>query len=101
MEINWSIVVSIASLAITVFTIVYSNAKNQEHTNSRIDVVQNDIKHLSDKVEKHNKVIERVYELEGKADVFEQQIKVEQHRMDDAESDIRKINDRMTRRNAV
>lgn len=56
---------------------------------------------LEKKVDKHNNLIERMYELERKQDVLEQALKVEQHRMGDAEEDIKKINERMTRRNAI
>ena len=90
MQINWNILISIVSLAITVFTIVYSNAKNSEHTNGRIDVVQNDIKHLAEKVEQHNKVVERTYALEEKTAVLENQMKVEQHRMEDVEEELKR-----------
>lgn len=56
---------------------------------------------LEKKVDKHNNLIERMYEIEGKQEVLEQGLKVEQHRMRDAEEDIKKINERMTRRNAL
>ena len=104
MEINWGIAVSIASLLITVYTIIRTNAKTEEKTNAKIEIVQNDIKHLTSQVEKHNKVIERTYELEEKCAVLENRMKVEEHRMDDAEADIAKVNDRLTnttRRNAI
>lgn len=44
-----------------------------------------DIKALTRSVEKHNNVIERVYALETKADVFEEKMKVANHRIDDLE----------------
>lgn len=43
------------------------------------------IQQLEDKVEKHNKVIERVYNLEKDAAVFEEEIKVANHRIEDLE----------------
>ena len=46
---------------------------------------RNDITTLSTRVEKHNNVIERVYSLETKAAVFEEKMKVANHRLDDLE----------------
>lgn len=44
-----------------------------------------EIRSLTKEVEKHNNVIERVYSLETKADVFEEKMKVANHRIDDLE----------------
>jgi hypothetical protein len=43
------------------------------------------IEQLEKKVEKHNKVVERVYILEKDKAVFEEEIKVANHRIDDLE----------------
>lgn len=43
------------------------------------------IEQLEKKVEKHNKVIERVYQLEKQEAVMEEEIKVANHRIDDLE----------------
>ena len=40
---------------------------------------------LEKKVDKHNSVIERTYELERKADVIDEKMKVANHRLDDLE----------------
>jgi hypothetical protein len=50
-----------------------------------IDVIKNDIRALSNRVEAHNKIVERTYELERKSDVHEEQIKVANHRIEDLE----------------
>ena len=47
--------------------------------------ITEEIRHLTKEVEKHNNVIERVYVLETKADVFEEKMKVANHRIDDLE----------------
>jgi Na+/glutamate symporter len=44
------------------------------------------IQELEKKVEKHNKVIERVYELERHEAVVDEEIKVANHRINDLES---------------
>lgn len=43
------------------------------------------IQQLEEKVEKHNKVIERVYNLEKNEAVMEEEIRVANHRIDDLE----------------
>lgn len=85
MEINWGILVSLASLAITVFTIIRTNAKSEERMQGEINLVKNDIKHLSDRVERHNGVIERTYKIEQNQAVMEEEIKVANHRIADLE----------------
>ena len=40
---------------------------------------------LSERVEKHNQVIERVYSLEEKSSVQEEKLRVASHRIDDLE----------------
>lgn len=43
------------------------------------------IEQLEQRVEKHNKVVERVYELEKEKAVFEEDLKVANHRIQDLE----------------
>lgn len=45
------------------------------------------IEQLEKKVEKHNNVLERVYELEKNEAVIQEEIKVANHRIDDLEKD--------------
>lgn len=44
-----------------------------------------EIQNLTKEVEKHNRVVERVYDLETKANVFEEKMKVANHRIEDLE----------------
>ena len=48
-------------------------------------LIRKDISTLSDRVEKHNSVIERVYQLEKSKDVFDEKMRVANHRIDDLE----------------
>lgn len=43
------------------------------------------LEQLEKKVDKHNQVIERVYKLETDRDVFDEKIRVANHRIDDLE----------------
>ena len=40
---------------------------------------------LEAKVDKHNNLVERIYDLEARADVAEERMKVANHRLDDLE----------------
>lgn len=61
-----------------------SKATDQE-MHSDILLIRKDISTLSERVEKHNSVIERVFKLEQGAAVQTEQIKVVNHRIDDLE----------------
>lgn len=52
---------------------------------SHLAIIDLEIKTLSDRVEKHNGVIERTYKLEQDSAVQAEQIKVANHRIDDLE----------------
>ena len=62
------------------------------------------LEQLEKKVDKHNNLIERMFNLEGKVEVIEEKQDVANHRIDDLEEDSKKTNDKllnMTRRNGI
>jgi len=101
MQIDLSIIVSIAVGLCTIITFIRTNEKSKNETNSKIDILRNDVKHLSDRVEKHNQMVERTYKLEQETAVLKEEMKVEQHRTQDLEEGLEKISDRITERKAV
>lgn len=58
---------------------------SDEKIQGEINVIKTEIQTLSNRVEAHNKVIERTYALERRADVLEEKAKVANHRIDDLE----------------
>lgn len=50
-------------------------------TNYKIEV-------LTRKVQEHNNLVTRTYELEAKAKVLDQRVKVQEHRMEDIEKEV-------------
>ena len=60
-----------------------SAAQRERAESNRLIVYR--LEQLETKVDKHNNVIERVYNLEKDADVIKEQIKVANHRIDDIE----------------
>ena len=59
------------SLIGTIITVLTANRKSQAEIQAQITVIQHDIKTLSDRVEKHNNMIERTYNLETRVSVLE------------------------------
>jgi len=57
----------------------------KQETSGAFDLIRKDITQLSDRVEKHNSVIERTYQLEKRAEVMEEKQRVANHRIDDLE----------------
>jgi hypothetical protein len=60
-----------------------SAAQRERAESNRLIVYR--LEQLETKVDKHNNVIERTYQLEKDADVFKEQIKEANHRIDDIE----------------
>ena len=73
-----SIIVGVLALAGTLVGSLISNNKTQALVTYRLQ-------QLEDKVNKHNNLVERMYNLEEKQMVMEEQIKVANHRIKDIE----------------
>lgn len=56
---------------------------------SGIRLITYRIEQLEKKVEKHNNLVERTYELEGKCKVYDEQFKVSNHRICNLEEDVK------------
>ena len=77
--IDWTaVIVGILSLLGTAGGSIVSVMTENRLTNYKIE-------ELRKEVEKHNKVVERVYNLEKGAEVTEEKIKVANHRIEDLE----------------
>lgn len=74
------------SLAGVIITVKSGNKKTAEQMKAQTDITLYRIDQLEKKVEKHNNVIERVYELEKNEAVFSEEIEVANHRIKDLES---------------
>lgn len=75
---NETVIVALLSLAGTMAGSLGGILTANRLTNYRIQ-------QLEEKVEKHNKVIERVYNLEKHEAIIDEEIKVANHRIDDLE----------------
>ena len=77
---------TIISTAITMIsTLLVCLVNNHYQAKGTRTLIEYKIEELSKKVEKHNRVIERVYSLEQNQAVICEQIKVANHRIEDLE----------------
>ena len=79
------IAVALITLAGVIITVVMGNRKTSKDIKSQTDLTIYRIDQLEKKVEKHNQVVERVYILEKRDAVEEEEIKVINHRIADLE----------------
>ena len=74
---------------LTLLGVIYTVRKQHDVTveelKFEIRTIKQDIKDLETKQDKHNQVVERVYELEKVAEVLEERQKTANHRIDDLE----------------
>lgn len=79
------IAVALITLAGVIITVVAGNKSTKKDIKANADLTIYRIDQLEKKVEKHNQVVERVYVLERKDAVEEEEIKVINHRISDLE----------------
>ena len=77
-----TIISSYISAAVTLIVCLISNHSQSEKTRA---LMEYKIDELTKRVDKHNNVVERMYALEEKMSVHEEQIKVANHRIEDLE----------------
>ena len=72
---------------ITVHLEEIKDAQNDSKTQiqNEIEMVKYQLSELTKRVEKHNNVIERTYELEKRTEIQEEKIRVANHRIEDLE----------------
>ena len=75
-----AIIVAGFSLLGTLAGAYFSNKKSAALISYRLE-------QLEQKVAKHNSLVERMYSLETRADVFEEKMRVANHRIEDLEHD--------------
>lgn len=84
-----SIIASLMTGGLTLLGVIYTVRKQHDVTveelRFEIRTIKKDINDLEEKQDKHNQVVERVYELEKVAEVLEERQKTANHRIDDLE----------------
>ncbi len=77
-----TIISSVIAAAVTLLVCVINNSQQAARTRNLLDYK---LEQLTKRVDKHNNVIERTYELEKRTDIQEEQIRVANHRIADLE----------------
>ena len=89
MDMTAALISAGAAILVCLINNFYMDRRREAKAETDFEVLKatitEEIRHLTKEVEKHNNVIERVYALETKADVFEEKMKVANHRIDDLE----------------
>lgn len=75
----------VAIMVCTINNYYQHKAVKQQHDKT-IGLIEYRLEQLQKKVEAHNNLVERMYEIEAKADVYEEKIKVVNHRIEDLEN---------------
>lgn len=84
-----TIIAALISAAAAILICMINNSHQrktaQEQHKTTIALIEYKLDQLTAKVEKHNSVVERTYELERRVEVDEEKLKVANHRIDDLE----------------
>lgn len=80
-----SLIAAGAALLVCLINNWYMDKRHSEKEAATIAVISTKLEDLTKQVEKHNGVLERVYQLEADADLLDERIKVANHRIDDLE----------------
>lgn len=73
-----TIISSVIAAAVTLLVCIINNSQQAARTRNLLDYK---LEELTKRVDKHNNVIERTYELEKRTDIQEEQIKVVNNRI--------------------
>lgn len=80
-----SLIAAAAAIFVCLLNNWYMDKRHSEKEAATIAVISTKLEDLTRQVEKHNGVLERVYQLEADADLLDERIKVANHRIDDLE----------------
>ena len=80
-----SLIAAGAALLVCLINNWFMDKRRSEKEAATIAVISTKLEDLTKQVEKHNGVLERVYQLEADADLLDERIKGANHRIDDLE----------------
>lgn len=81
-----AIITGIVAIMVCMINNHYQNKATKQQHDKTISLIEYRLKELEQKVNKHNNLVERVYELEKVADVYEEKMDVANHRISDLEN---------------
>ena len=80
-----SIITGVVGIVVCMINNAFQQKRANEQHNTTIALIEYKLDQLTQKVEKHNGVVERLYVVERKLDVDEEKISVANHRIEDLE----------------
>jgi hypothetical protein len=80
-----SIITGVVAIIVCMINNHFQSIKQTKAHNDNIVLISYRLEQLEQKVDKHNNIIERTYNLENKADLLEEKIIVANHRLSDLE----------------
>lgn len=81
-----SLISALSAIVVCMINNHFQNQKVQKAHNDNIVLISYRLEQLEQKVDKHNNLIERTYELERKTSVLEEKQAVANHRINDLEA---------------
>lgn len=81
-----SLISALSAIVVCMINNHFQNQKVQKAHNDNIVLISYRLEQLEHKVDKHNNLIERTYELERKTSVLEEKQAVANHRLNDLEA---------------
>ena len=81
-----AIITGIVAIVVCMLNNIYQSRAVKNQHEKTIALIDYKLEELTKRVDKHNNVVERVYELEQKLEVQEERIRVANHRIDDLEN---------------
>ena len=81
-----ALITAAVTIAVVIITNNYQNRRIIQLMEIKLALINQTIQTLSDRVEKHNSVIDRTYKLETDTEVLAEKLKVADHRIADLEA---------------
>lgn len=80
-----AIITGAVAIIVCMINNAYQRKESEKQHNTTIALIEYKLNELSNRVNKHNNLVERTYALEQHEAVIEEQVKVVNHRIDDLE----------------
>lgn len=81
-----AIITGVVAIIVCMLNNLYQSRAVKTQHEKTIALIDYKLEELTQRVDKHNNVVERVYKLEQQTEVQEEKIKVANHRIDDLEN---------------
>lgn len=80
-----AIITGVVAIVVCMVNNLYQSRAAKTQHEKTIALIDYKLEQLTERVDKHNNVVERMYKLEQQTEVQEEKIKVANHRIDDLE----------------